>query len=151
MGNAPKPGTSNPRHLPDSDQYQCLTWTWCPAAEGLWWQHPPPTHFSPKISPPHPQHHNLLPQHFSSSPQNPQVPHGRATEAWLGVTAGDSGSAASEPGAGLLFHHHSSTDQLPGSQQPHLWLILPQIWPLFRPGSQLGTGASACSISEGWF
>lgn len=79
------------------------------------------------------------------------MPHGRATEACLGVTAGDSGSAASEPGAGLLFHHHSNTDQFPGSQQPHAWLMLSQIWPLLRAGSQLGTGASAYSITEGWF
>lgn len=98
------------------------------------------TKCSPKF---HPKRHNFF-------PQNPQVLHGRATEAWLGVAAGDSGLAASELGAGLPFCHHSNTDQPPGSQQPHAWLILSQIWLLFRPGSQLRTGARPYSFSDGW-
>lgn len=40
----------------------------------------------------------------------------------------------------------------PASWQPAATCtaILSQIWPLFRPGSQPGTGASVCSITEGW-
>lgn len=102
------------------------------SSKGLWWQHPPPTHCSPKVSLPLPETLKCL----------------MVRPGWVWQV----GTVAQLPQNWELGSCSSTTPtQFPGSQQPHAQLTLSQIWLLFCSDHSSGWAPVRIPSARGGF